>query len=139
MKNIKSIKRIWKAGTIGLVVLTMTAGGLFLNLRSVSANPAPNMTVRHEVTNGASGVWGDSVTLNPGDVVHFYAEIHNTVVGSTANNVVISATMPTGTFTDGSSVATVRADNANSASDTANIHINGGGKLEWLPNTTRLT
>ena len=36
-------------------------------------------------------------------------------------------------------MATVRADNANSASDTANIHINGGGKLEWLPNTTRLT
>ena len=138
-KQIKLIKRIWKTGAIGLVVMTMTAGGLFLNLKAASANPAPNMTINHQVSGPSSSAWSDSVNLNAGDTVHFYAEIHNTVVDSTAVGVVISATMPTGTFVDGSSVATVRTENANTASDNASIHVTGGGRLELLPGTTRIT
>src|SRR3989344_6070282 len=136
---IKLIKLGWKTGFTALVVSTMVFGGLFLNLRTASATPAPNMTINHLVTGPSSSSWSDSVTLNPGDVVHFYAGIHNTVVGSTANGVVISASMPTGTFTDGTSTAQVRAENANTASDNVSIHINGGGSLEILPGTTRLT
>src|SRR3989344_4170275 len=139
MNKLKLIKRIWKTGAIGLVVMTMTAGGLFLNLKAASANPAPNMTINHQVSGPSSSAWSDSVNLNAGDTVHFYAEIHNTVVDSTAVGVVISATMPTGTFVDGSSVATVRTENANTASDNASIHVTGGGRLELLPGTTRIT
>lgn len=136
---IKLLKLGWKTGFTTLVVSTMLFGGLFLNLKSASAVPAPNMTIRHEATVGNSGSWSDNVTLNSGDTVHFYAEIHNTVVGSTATGVVISATVPTGTFTDGTSTAQVRADNANTASDNVSMHINGGGSLEIVPGTTRLT
>lgn len=138
-KQIKFLKKVWKTGAISLVVLTMVFGGLFLNLKAASANPAPNMTILHQVSGPSSSSWSDSVNLNSGDTVHFYAEIHNTVVGSTAEGVVISASVPTGTFTDGTSTATVRAENANTASDNVSIHINGGGSLEILPGTTRLT
>jgi len=136
---IKLIKLGWKTGMTAMVVLTMVLGGLALNLNSALASPTPNMTVNHLVTGPSSSGWGKSVTLNPGDTVHFYAGIHNTVVGSTAEGVVISASMPTGTFTDGTSTAQVRAENANTASDNVSIHINGGGSLEILPGTTRLT
>ena len=136
---IKLIKLGLKTGFTALVVSTMVFGGLFLNLRTASATPAPNMTINHLVTGPSSSSWSDSVTLNPGDVVHFYAGIHNTVVGSTANGVVISATVPSGTFTDGTSTAQVRVSNANTASDNVSIHINGGGSLEIVPGTTRIT
>src|SRR3989344_8034676 len=139
MNQIKLIKRIWKTGAIGLVVLTMTAGGLFLNLKAVLANPTPNMTIKHLGVGTQSPDWSHSITLNPGDEVDFYAETHNTVVGSTADNVTLKVNLTGGTFTDGSSVATVSADNANSASDTVNIHINGGGKLEYIANSTNVT
>jgi len=140
-KQIKLIKRIWKTGFISLVVATMLFGGLILNLKAALAtgSPTPNMTVRHEGLIGANGNWSHNVTLNPGDEVQFYAEIHNTVVGSTADNVRLKVNLTGGTFTDGTSVATVSANNANSASDTVNIHINGGGKLDFIQNSTRIT
>ena len=137
--QIKLIKKIWKTGLISLVVGVMVLGGLFLNLRGASATGTPNLTINHLVTGPSSSSWSDSVTLNTGDTVHFYAEIHNTVVGTTANGVVISASLPSGTFTNGTSTATVRAENANTASDSVSVNINGGGRLELLPGTTRLT
>lgn len=140
-KQIKFLKKIWRTGAIALVVSVMVFGGLFLNLRAASATgtPTPNMTVRHEGLIGSSGNWSHNVTLNPGDEVQFYAEIHNTVVGSTADNVNLKANVTGGTFTDGTSVATVGAVNANTASDTVNIHINGGGSLQFIEHTTRVT
>src|SRR3989344_3532574 len=140
-KQIKLIKRIWKTGFISLVVATMLFGGLFLNLKAALAtgSPTPNMTVRHEGLIGANGNWSHNVTLNPGDEVQFYAEIHNTVVGSTADNVTFKANVTGGNFTNGTSVATVTAANANTASDTVNIHINGGGSLEFIDHSARVT
>lgn len=143
---IKLIKIGWKTGAIVVVVTTMVFGGLFLNIKAASATnaqtqnqPAPNMTIRHEGLIGSSGNLSHSVTLNSGDEVQFYAEIHNTVVGSTANHVRIKDAVTGGNFTDGTSVATASADNANSASDTVNIHINGGGRLDFIEHSTRLT
>ncbi len=139
MNSLKLLKLGWRAGTTVLVVTTMVFGGLFLNLKSAFAEPAPNMTIRHEGLIGGAGNWSHSVTLNPGDEVQFYAEIHNTVVGSTAHNVTLKQNLTGGTFTDGTSVATVTSSNANSANDTVNIHINGGGKLEFIEHSTRVT
>lgn len=138
--QIKLIKNIWKTGAIALVVITMVFGGLFLNLKSVFAEPTPNMTILHLADKPDGAVnWSDSVTLKPGDEVDFYAEIHNTVVGSRADDVTLKVNVPTGVFTDGTSVATVTANNANSATDTVNIRIDGGGKLEFIPNSTNVT
>lgn len=137
---IKLIEKIWKTGMISLVVMTMALGGLFLNLKAASAAPNPNMTVRHLAVSSVNGTnWDHNVTLNDGEIVHFYSEIHNTVVGSRALAVNIKDTVTGGNFVDGTSVATASAQNANSASDTVNIHINNGGSLEFLPNTARVT
>ena len=140
-KQIKILKRIWKTGLISLVVAVMVFGGLILNLKAALATgtPTPNMTVRQEGLIGSGGNWSHNVTLNPGDEVQFYAEIHNTVVGSTADNVTFKANVTGGNFTNGTSVATVTAANANTASDTVNIHINGGGSLEFIDHSARVT
>jgi len=137
---IKLIKNLWRGGMISLVVMTMVFGGLFLNLQAASANEQPNLTIRHLAANNDSGSnWGENVTVNSGDKVYFYSEIHNTVVGSRASWVTLKDSVTGGDFTDGTSVATASADNASSASDTVNIHINNGGHLEFLPGTARVT
>lgn len=133
------IKLGWKTGITGLVVTTMVLGGLVLNLNAVLADPAPNLTISHLGVRGAESNWSDNVTLNAGDEVHFYAELHNTVVGSRADNVTLKAQVTGGNFVDGVSTAVVSANNAASATDTVNIHINGGGQLQFVDNSTRVT
>lgn len=136
---IKLIKLGWKTGVTAMVVTTMVLGGLILNLNAVFAQPSPNLTVRHLGVRGGESSWSDNVTLDQGDEVHFMAEIHNTVVGSRADNVTLTAAITGGAFVDGTSTATASANNASSASDTINIHINGGGEIEFVPNSTRVT
>lgn len=138
---IKLLKLGWRTGMTATVVSTMVLGGLALNLSAAFAtnDPQPNLTVRHLGVRGGDSGWTENVNLNQGDEVHFYAEIHNTVVGSRADNVTLTAAVTGGTFTDGTSTATASANNASSASDTINIHINGGGQLQFVPNSTRVT
>ncbi len=140
MNQLKMIEKIWRTGFISVVVLTMVFGGLFLNLKVASANN-PNMTIRHLGVNSSNHgeSWSHGITVNPGNEVDFYAEIHNTVVDSQAQAVTLKDMVTGGNFTDGSSVATVSATNANSASDTVNIHINGGGKFEFIPDSANVT
>lgn len=133
------IKLGWKTGMTGLVVTTMVLGGLVLNLKAVLADPAPNLSVIHLGQKGGESTWNESVNLNAGDEVHFYAEIHNTVVGSRADNVNLKVNVTGGNFVDGVSTAVVSANNAASATDTVNIHINGRGELQFIDNSTRVT
>ncbi|KKR63997.1 MAG: hypothetical protein UU05_C0057G0004 [Candidatus Curtissbacteria bacterium GW2011_GWA1_40_47] len=113
-----------------MVAVSLVAGGLFLSLKSVSAG-SPNLTLLYlgNNNNDSSDSWDHDVTLTSGQQVQLYAEIHNTNVPSTANNVKVKATLPSGTFTDGSSTATLTADNASSVSDSVALHITGGGQL----------
>lgn len=136
-KQIKVIKRIWKTGATALVVLTMLFGGLFLNLRSALATN-PNLTLLYlgNNNNDSSDSWDKDVSANVGEYIQFYAEIHNTNVPTTANNVKIKVNLPPGS---GSSSATVSADNASSVSDSLNIQVNGGGTLEYVTGSTELT
>ena len=123
-----------------MVAVSLVAGGLFLSLKSVSAG-SPNLTLLYlgNNNNDSSDSWDHDVTLTSGQQVQLYAEIHNTNVPSTANNVKVKATLPGGTFTDGSSTATLTADNASSVSDSVALHITGGGQLNYVPGSTVLT
>lgn len=136
-KQIKVIKRIWKTGAIALVVLTMVLGGLFLNLKTVSATN-PNLTLLYlgNNNNDPNDSWDKNVSANVGEYIQLYTEIHNTNVPTTANNVKIKVNLPSGS---GNSTATVSADNANSVSDSLTINVNGGGTLEYVTGSTELT
>ena len=135
--QIKLIKRTWKTGAIVLVVFTMLFGGLFLNLRSALATN-PNLTLLYQGNNNndPNDSWDKDVSANVGEYVQLYAEIHNTNVPTTANNVKIKVNLPSGS---GNSTATVSADNANSVSDSLTINVNGGGTLEFVTGSTELT
>src|SRR3989344_134490 len=138
--QIKLLRLGWKAGMAFLVAVSLVAGGLFMSLKSASAG-SPNLTLLYlgNNNNDSSDSWDHDVTLTSGQQVQLYAEIHNTNVPSTANNVKVKATLPGGTFTDGSSTATLTADNASSVSDSVALHITGGGQLNYVPGSTVLT
>src|SRR3989338_6792733 len=81
--QIKLLKTGWKAGLMFLVVISLVFGGLFLSLRNALAGN-PNLTLLYLGVNNTNPVgWAHSVTLNHGEQVKFYAEIHNTNVPST--------------------------------------------------------
>lgn len=135
MNTIELIKKIWKTGVVTLVVSTMLLGGLFLNLRNASATGAHLTLLYLGINNTTGGSWTHSVNVSEGQVVKFYAEIHNDVIGTTANNVKIKATLPN---TTGTSTATVSSDNTNTVSDNVSINVTGG-HLEYVPGSTAMT
>ncbi len=138
MNQIKLLEKFWKIGATTFVVATLTAGGLFLGISKASAQGTPNLTVKYLGTNNdvASDPWSHNVTLNAGQHIGFYAEIHNTNVPTTANNVRIKVNLPSAS---GVSTATVSADNATSVSDSVTVTVNGGGQLQYIPGSTHMT
>lgn len=133
--QIKLIKRIAKTGSVSLVVLTMLFGGLFLNLKSAFATN-PNLTLLYlGINNTTGGSWEHSVNVSSGQQIKFYAEIHNTNIGTTANNVKIKFSLPSGS---GTSTATVSADNNGAVSDNVTINVNGGGQLQYVAGSAKM-
>ncbi len=138
MKNpIKLIKNAWRAGMITLVVSTMVVGGLVLNIKASSAsNPSFALVYVGNNANDSTDAWDNDVTLENGQRVALYSEIHNTVVGTTAQNVKIKATLP---GNSGASTATVSADGVNSVSQSVNLHLPAGSQLRYIPGSTKMT
>jgi len=131
---IKLLKLGWKTGMTAMIVVTMLVGGLALNLNSALATN-PNLTINYLVAHNDVGSWGDSVNVGVGETITLYAEIHNTNVPTTANNVKIKANLPS---TTGTSTATASADNAASVSDNVQINVNGGN-LEYVAGSALMT
>lgn len=137
MDIIKLLKTGWKAGIIGLVSLTLGFSGLFLSISSASAsNPSFTLKYLGNNNNDPSDSWDHDVTVSEGQLLQMYAEIHNQQIGSTADNVTIEVSLPSGS---GTSTATVSADNASSVSDNVNINVNGGAQLRYVDGSTRVT
>lgn len=136
MDSIKLLKLGAKAGFALLMVLTIAFAGLFLTIKPASA-VEPSLTVLYLGTNNddPADPWDHDVTLNSGQTIKFYAEIHNVQTGSVANNLKIQASLPGG---NGTSVATVSADNTASKTDSVNITINGGGTLQYVSGSTEV-
>lgn len=135
MNTLRILKLGWKGGLIGLTAMVLAISGLFMSLRSASAI-SPNMTVLYLVNNEtAGGGFGKSTNVSAGQTIQLTQDIHNTVVGSTANNVQIKVSLPSGT---GSSTATVFTDNAGNVSDSVSLNVSGGN-LQYIPGSTRVT
>lgn len=137
MINLKKlIKLAGRKAFASLMILSIACAGLFLTIRSASASE-PELALKYNVTNNddPNDPWDHDVTVGAGQTVKFYAEIHNTVIGSTANNVRIKAAVPS---TSGTSEAKVSADNAASATDSVSLTINGG-TLQYVPGSTFMT
>lgn len=136
MNTINALKLGFRAGAATLVSITIAFAGLFLATNSASAG-APNLTVSYlgNNNNDPSDSFDHDVTLNQGQMVQLYTEIHNTNVPSVANNVKVKVALPS---SSGSTTATVSADNASSVSDSVNLTVNGGGQLRYVPGSTEV-
>ena len=121
------------------ISLIMAFGGFLATISGVNADATPQMQVFSTGDNNDVPVgYSDNVTLNPGQHLAMRLEIHNTIVGSTAENVVVKTTLPAGNITDGQVFTEVSASNASSVSDTVNVHVNGSGQLVFVPNSTTI-
>ena len=126
-----------------ILVSGFLACGLVLGVPASAWASEPHMTVLYLGTNNndPNDGWTKNVNVGVGEYAAFYVEIHNTVVGTTAQNVKIKSTLPSGTVTSGSSTVTISADNANTVSDTVNFNITtaGGGQLQYVNGSTHMT
>lgn len=136
MNAIKFLKLAWKTGATALAVVSIAFAGLFLTLNSAHAG-SPNTTLLYlgNNNNDPSDSWDHDVTLNAGQMVQLQAEVHNTNVPSTANNVKIKVTLPQ---SSGTSTATVSSDNSNTVSDNVSITVAGGGQLKYVAGSTEV-
>ncbi len=131
---IKLLKLGWKSGFAILTATTLFVGGLVLNLNAVNATN-PNLTLKYLGINNSGGNWGESVDITAGEVMTLYAEIHNTNVPTSANDVSIRIHLPS---TTGNSRADVTALNAPGVSDNVQINVSGGN-LAYVAGSTRMT
>ncbi|MBI3342198.1 hypothetical protein HY024_03685 [Candidatus Curtissbacteria bacterium] len=128
MTTLKNIKKVGLGLTAIMAVLS-----LFISPMLVLAD-GPVLVIKY--LGSKDGNWNSSVNVNSGETAWFYVEVHNTVVGTTANNVKVRASMPSST---GSSIAFVSADNAGTATGVVNLTVNGGGQLKYVPGSTHMT
>jgi hypothetical protein len=132
--SIKLLKLGWKGGFAVLTAIALFAFGLVANINSALATN-PNLTLKYLVAHNNVGTWDDNVSVGAGETITLYAEIHNTNVPTTANNVKIVANLPS---TTGTSTATASADNAASVNESVQINVSGGN-LEYVAGSTLMT
>lgn len=101
--------------------------------------PSPSMEMKKEVNNETANTGFDnSVTAGDEDVLEFRIWVHNKVVGSTAKNLVVKDALPLDEGQTFVNKATVSGSNFTTLSDTASVSTPFVGRLEYIPNTTRV-
>ncbi|MEX2027923.1 MAG: hypothetical protein WD988_00295 [Candidatus Curtissbacteria bacterium] len=138
--NKKTLRKLTKKITASLAVLSLTSALLFTGpvVKAACAQSAPVMTVDMKAADTAVGSWQDSLSVPAGRRVQFNVEIHNTVIGSVANNVRAQVTFPGGTSTTISIPVTITTNNAGAVSDTVNISVPSAQSITYVPGSTRL-
>lgn len=110
--------------------LTATASGpQFNNL----PNDYPTLQVAK-----AGEQWSTSTSAQVGDTVNLMVWDHNTVPGTTAQNVRVKVQLPQSFAATHVPSATVSADNAQSVTGTAQVSVGVASKLSYLPGTAKL-
>ena len=100
--------------------------------------PAPSMEIGKLVNNVTQNTgFVESVTANKGDVLEYRIMVHNKVVGSNAEGVVVKDVLPTAEAQTFINTANVSGSNFGTLTDTANAHTAFVGRLEYIPGTTR--
>ena len=100
--------------------------------------PASSMEMKKEVNNSTQNTgFVESVTANKGDTLEFRIWVHNKVVGSEAEGVVVKDALPIAEGQTFVNKALVSGSNFNTIEDTANVHTPFVGRLEYISGTTR--
>jgi len=101
--------------------------------------PSPSLEMKKEVNNETANTgFANSVTAADEDVLEFRIWVHNKIVGSTAENLVIKDALPIEEGQTFVNKATVSGSNFTTLSDTASVNTPFVGRLEYIPNTTRV-
>ena len=144
MNQLQLLQKTFKAGIALLTALILAFAGFFINLSNTSASGTPNMAVRalvSEVEDPSQG-WTHNLNSQGGRTVKFYLELHNTVVGTQAQNVRVKVDLPSGVSTSKTIPVTLWADNANSASDAVVVNVINpaqGAEIRYVNGSSRLT
>src|SRR4030043_806115 len=99
MNQIKILERIWKTGLALFAAGILAFSGFFLALPKASATGAPNLTTRLLVNDNndvPDQGWQHVLSSQAGHRVAFQVDIHNTVVGTVAENVHVRVAFPNG-------------------------------------------
>lgn len=133
----------FKINKIGLgLSATMAVLSLFVSPFAVPAmaQDMPILGTRYLVTNlnRDGGQWKKSTTAQPGDVLEFDVELHNTTVGTDAINPRVNVTTTMGEFTNGTSTNHYKADNASEVGDQVQLTMTQPSSLGYMQGTTVL-
>jgi len=110
-----------------------------VNTSVPTPKPAPSMEMKKEVNNlTANSGFVSSVSAAKGDVLEYRIWVHNKVVGSTAQNLVVKDELPVAEGQTFVNKAIVSGSNFTTISSTANVNTAFVGRLEYVPNTTRV-
>lgn len=99
------------------------------------ANDYPTLMVANRTTSPDS--YGQTANVSVGDRVALRVYIHNTVLDTTANNVLVTASMDSNFSTNHSVSATVSADNASPVSGNITTTSGNDVQLKYVPGTTQ--
>ena len=100
--------------------------------------PAVSMEMNKEVSNITQNTgFSESVNANAGDTLEYRIWVHDKVVGSEAQNVIVKDTLPTSEAQSFTNRAFVLGDNFSTLTDTAIVNTPFVGRLEYIPGTTR--
>jgi|GEM_PF-973837 len=100
------------------------------------------LTLENRTTYTGTLNWRDPISANAGDAVSFRFYYHNTVEGTTANNVRLRIAYPTAASTSLTSTGTILSNNASQISDNATIAVSSSQTITfestayWYPNRT---
>ncbi|OGY26108.1 MAG: hypothetical protein A2Z11_04370 [Candidatus Woykebacteria bacterium RBG_16_43_9] len=100
--------------------------------------PAPSMETAKKVNNiTQNSGFTDSVSANKGDILEYRIWVHNKVVGSEAEDVVVKDALPIAENTKFVNKAFVSGSNFDTLTDTATVTTSFLARLEYIPGTTR--
>ena len=127
---------------LSLAAALLVAGGVFaVNAASALAD-SPHLTVRALINNlndSPDAGWVSNVDIRRGQRVQVYAELHNTQVGTTANNAKVRVAMPANGSSSGNFQVELSADNANTAASAVSVSAPNAVEYRYVNGSTRLT
>jgi uncharacterized repeat protein (TIGR01451 family) len=130
------LKKVFGFGSLGLMVM---GGALSAAADSPAFNNLPQDYPTLQVRKLNTAAFTTSASGNPGDVFELLVWDHNTVPGTTAQNVKIKVTLPGMTLaTSFVPSATVSADNATAVTGTSTVTSSSQARMQYVPDSATL-
>lgn len=127
---------------LNIFAALLVAGGTVVVTTANALADSPHLTVRSLVNNlndNPDAGWVSNVDIKKGQRVQVYAELHNTQVGTVANNAKVKATLPANGSSSGNIQVSLTADNANSSASSVTVNAPGAVEYKYVAGSTRLT